>query len=245
MAKDNFSKQSSTYAKFRPTYPKEVFEYLNSISQQKNKVWDCATGNGQMAVVLAESFEEVLATDISENQLAHAPQMPNIEYLKCSAEETSFEGDSFDLITVAQAIHWFDFEKFYNEAKRVAKNNAVLFVIGYSTPRFEPKIDSIVQRFYKDITGPYWDAERKHIDTHYDSIPFPFEKIECPEFSMNYEWTIEMAEGYFNSWSAVQHFIKKNGYNPVNQLVEDLSAFWTDSEKVNFPLFTKVGRIKK
>lgn len=245
MAKDNFSKQSSTYAKFRPTYPKEVFEYLNSIIQQKNKVWDCATGNGQMAVVLAESFEKVIATDISENQLAHAPQMPNIEYLKCSAEETPFKGDSFDLITVAQAIHWFDFEKFYAEAKRVAKNDAVLFVIGYSTPRFEPKIDSNVQRFYKDITGPYWDAERKHIDAHYESIPFPFEKIECPVFSMNYEWTIEMAEGYFNSWSAVQHFIKKNGYNPVNQLVEDLSVVWNGSEKVNFPLFTKVGQIRK
>jgi ubiquinone/menaquinone biosynthesis C-methylase UbiE len=245
MAKDNFSKQASTYAKFRPFYPKEVFEYLFSLVENKKMAWDCATGNGQMATELAMKFEQVMATDISENQLAHAPQIRNIKYLYCPAEKTPFADDSFDLISVGQAIHWFDFEDFYAEARRVAKNNGFLFVIGYSTPRFETKIDKIIQAFYKNITGPYWDDERKYIDAHYETIPFPFERIACPVFSMNYEWTIEMAEGYFNSWSAVQHFMAKNAYNPVNQLIEDLKPIWDMTEKVHFPLFTKVGLIEK
>lgn len=243
MAKDNFSTQASTYAKFRPTYPKLVFEYLNSVVKNRNMVWDCATGNGQMARELAKDFEQVYATDISQKQLDNAFQAENIHYSIAKAEETHFADNTFDLITVAQAIHWFNFEKFYAEVNRVAKKDAILFVIGYSMPRFEGKIDEILQDFYWNVTGPYWDVERKHLDNKLESIPFPFEQIECPIFKNEYRWTLEMAEGYFNSWSAIQHYIKKNGENPVNQVINELREIWKSTVKVTFPLFTKVGII--
>lgn len=243
MAKDNFSNQASIYAQFRPTYPKEVFDYLNSVVKDKKSVWDCATGNGQMARELSKTFEKVYATDISQKQLDNAFQAENIVYSIAKAEETQFVDDMFDLITVAQAIHWFDFEKFYVEVNRVAKSGAVLFVIGYSMPHFEGKIDEILQDFYWNVTGPYWDAERKHLDNQYNSIPFPFEAIECPVFKNEYRWTLEMAEGYFNSWSSIQHYIKKNGVNPVNEVIDKLRAYWIGEQRVEFPLFAKVGRV--
>jgi len=243
MVKDNFSNQASIYAQFRPTYPKSVFDYLNTVVKHKKMAWDCATGNGQMARELSKSFEQIYATDISQKQLDNAFQAENIVYSIAKAEETHFADNTFDLITVAQAIHWFDFEKFYAEVNRVAKSGAVLFVIGYSMPRFEGKIDAILQDFYWNITGPYWDAERKHLDNRLESVPFPFEQIECPHFTNEYRWTLEMVEGYFNSWSSIQHYIKKNGVNPVNEVIEKLSSYWIDEERVEFPLFTKVGRI--
>ncbi len=243
MAKDNFSNQASVYAQFRPTYPQAVFDYLNSVVKGKKSVWDCATGNGQMARELAKTFDTIYATDISQKQLDNAFQAENIAYSIAKAEETHFADDTFDLITVAQAIHWFDFEKFYAEVNRVAKSGAVLFVIGYSMPRFEGKIDEILQDFYWNVTGPYWDAERKHLDNQYNSIPFPFEAIECPVFKNEYRWTLEMAEGYFNSWSSIQHYIKKNGVNPVNEVIDKLRAYWIGEQRVEFPLFAKVGRV--
>jgi ubiquinone/menaquinone biosynthesis C-methylase UbiE len=243
MIKDNFSIQARTYAQFRPTYPKEVFEYLDSIVNNKNIAWDCATGNGQMARELAKSFEKVYATDISQKQLDNAFYAKNIEYSIAKAEETTFAENTFDLITVAQSIHWFDFEKFYAEVNRIAKSGAILFVIGYSMPCFEGKIDEILQDFYWNITGPYWDAERKHLDNKLESIPFPFEQIECPVFKNEYRWKLEMIEGYLNSWSSIQHYIKKNGENPVGLVIEKLREFWKGEERVEFPLFTKVGRI--
>ena len=136
MTKDNFSTQASTYAKFRPTYPKEVFEYLNSVVKNKNTVWDCATGNDQMARELAKDFEQVYGTYISQQQLVNAFRADNIHYSIAKAEETLFVDNTFNLITVAQAVHWFNFDKFYAEVNRVAKNEAILFIIGYSMPRF-------------------------------------------------------------------------------------------------------------
>ncbi len=244
MPKDNFSNQASIYAQFRPRYPQAVFDYLNMVVKDKKSVWDCATGNGQMARELAKSFDMVYATDISQKQLDNAFQAQNIVYSVAKAEGTEFADDTFDLVTVAQAIHWFDFEKFYAEVNRVAKSGAILFVIGYSMPRFEGKIDEILQDFYWNITGPYWDAERKHLDNRLESVPFPFEKIECPIFENKYHWTLEMAEGYFNSWSSIQHYIKKNGKNPVGEVIEKLREYWQGEQRVEFPLFTKVARIK-
>ena len=243
MAKDNFSNQASVYAQFRPTYPQTVFDYLNTVVKNKKIAWDCATGNGQMARELVKNFQKVYATDISQKQLDNAFQADNIEYSIAKAEETLFDDNTFDLITVAQAIHWFDFDKFYAEVNRVAKSGAVLFVIGYSMPRFDGMIDEILQDFYWNITGPYWDAERKHLDNKLESIPFTLQQIECPTFKNEFRWTLEMAEGYFNSWSSVQHYINKNGENPVGELIEKLRKYWKGQQRVEFPLFTKVGRI--
>jgi ubiquinone/menaquinone biosynthesis C-methylase UbiE len=243
--KDNFSTHARQYAKFRPTYPDELFHFLISLITNKEAAWDCGTGNGQVAVKLSKHFKKVYATDISRRQIANARKKRNIVYKIEPAEETAFDADQFDLITVAQAIHWFDFEKFYAEVKRTLKANGVIAAIGYSLIGINPEIDRIIEKLYKEILHNYWDKERAYIDDLYRTIPFPFSEIKTPEFSSTFHWTFEELTGYLNTWSAVQHYIKENSTNPVELIKDDLSHAWGKSSKktVNFPILTRIGHI--
>jgi ubiquinone/menaquinone biosynthesis C-methylase UbiE len=165
MAKDLFSEQSKLYAQFRPTYPKELFDYILQFVEERKTAWDCATGNGQAATALAEYFEKVEASDISEAQISNAVKRENIEYHICSAETTPFRDNNFDLITVAQAYHWLNWKEFYIEAIRVGKPNAVVAIWTYNTLfSNDEKLNAIIRHFYLDITGLYWDKERKYVD---------------------------------------------------------------------------------
>lgn len=245
--KDLFSKQSDQYAKFRPTYPDALFEYLNQLPIQKNTAWDCGTGNGQIAISLASSFKEVYATDISLNQLNNAPECKNIYYSQQAAEKTNFEVNTFDLITVAQAIHWFDFDKFFQEVFRTAKPNAMIAVIGYGVLNITPEIDQIIYDFYAHRIGEYWDEERKYIDHQYQTIPFPFEERIAPKLNMCFEWTLNQFIGYLETWSAVKHYQNSNSTNPLSIIHIDLEKAWglEQYRKVTFPLFLRVGQINK
>jgi ubiquinone/menaquinone biosynthesis C-methylase UbiE len=244
MSKDNFSSQSDQYAKYRPGYPAAFFEYLNTILTGTQNAWDCGTGNGQVATLLAKMFDTVYATDISQSQLDNAAHADNIIYSVQPAEQTDFPDHHFDLVIVAQAIHWFDFEKFYAEVKRTCKENALLIVIGYGILHVSPEIDAVIGRFYKNVIGPYWDKERRYIDEQYQTIPFPFKEIQMPRFSNTYAWTMEHLIGYLNTWSAVKHFTKQNGTNPVDDLRKEIAAVWMQDEiEVSFPLLLRVGRV--
>ena len=224
--KDNFSTQSDQYAKYRPTYPPELFAYINELIPVKQTAWDCGTGNGQMAFELAKTFQFVFATDISAAQIQNAAQAPNIAYSVQPAESNNLASEMFDLITVAQAIHWFQFESFYAEVKRTAKQGALLCVLGYGKLKIDPKVDELIEHFYEHIIGPYWDPERRYIDEAYATIPFPFTEIKTPSFVNNLTWTFEQLMGYLNTWSAVKHFISQNGYNPVEALQKELALIW-------------------
>lgn len=242
--KDNFSSQSDMYAKYRPTYPSAFFSYLNTLVPVKQRAWDCGTGNGQVAFALAETFEKVFATDMSQAQIDHAAQANNINYSVQPAEHTNFEDNQFDLIIVAQAIHWFDFDKFYTEVKRTAKENALICVTGYGRIMISEAIDALITDFYTRVIGKYWDKERRYIDENYETIPFPFEEIEAPAFENKLSWTLEHLIGYLNTWSAVKHFIKQNGYNPIDALHEALMDHWEPGQirEVTFPLLLRIGR---
>lgn len=244
--KDNFSIQANQYAQFRPEYPAELYDFIKNRVEQTHKVWDCATGNGQAAKVLATIFDDVIATDISEKQLENAYKAPNITYLAGTAEETSFATNSFDLITVAQALHWFSFDKFYDEVKRVAKPNAYLATWMYALNTVNLEIDAIVRSLYKPILGDYWDAERHHIDEFYATIPFPFHNVETAMFNYSICWTIEHYLGYLNTWSSVQKYIKQHHKNPVSFIETDLRNAWgKNTVEVTFPIFLKMGRVEK
>lgn len=243
--KDNFSTQSDAYAKYRPTYPEEFFAYLNSIVLNKQRAWDCGTGNGQVAFELAKTFEEVYATDISQTQIDNALRTGNIVYSVQPAEKTNFADHFFDLVITAQAIHWFDFERFYNEVRRTAKNGALLCVVGYGRIRISEEIDSVIIAFYRDIIGKYWDTERKYIDENYQTIPFPFKEIKTPHFVNIHNWTLEHLIGYINTWSAVKHFIRENKYNPVDELESEIGKIWGEVQirKVQFPILLRIGEV--
>lgn len=242
--KDNFSKQSGLYARFRPGYPKQLFNFLLALVPDKKIAWDCGTGNGQVAVKLSKYFNEVYATDLSAVQIDNAVKEKNVFYSVGNAEETLFSENKFDLITVAQAIHWFEFEKFYNEVERTLKPGGIIAVMGYDIFRINEEINSMVDHFYKVITGPYWDKERMYIDDHYKNIPFLFKEIETPDFTMNYNWEFDQVIGFLNTWSAVQHYIRKKNENPVEKFSEQLKEVWGNVEKrkVSFPVFMRTSR---
>ena len=245
--KDNFSTQSDKYAKYRPSYPGSLFKYLLTLVPDNTHAWDCGTGNGQVAEQLAVYFDRVSATDISQQQIDNAVAMPNIFYSVRAAEKTEFSENTFALITVAKAIHWFNFDAFYKEARRTLRNEGILAVIGYGLLSISPDIDDIITEFYQNIIGPYWDKERKYIDENYQTIPFPFQEIQPPSFAINFEWTLDHLIGYLETWSAVKHYQKKNGQNPVAIIYPGLSKAWAGAETRtgSFPILLRIAKILK
>jgi len=242
--KDNFSTQAKAYAQYRPYYPPEMIAYIVSLVHDKDAALDVATGNGQVAAALSPYFKEVYGTDISAKQLQNAKTAPNVVYKEGSAEDTGFNNEQFNLVTVAQAIHWFKFDAFYAEVKRILKPDGLFAVMGYGLFSTNPETDVIINHFYKDIIGSYWDSERKYIDENYTTIPFPFKEIEAKKFTNNFTWTFEQLTGYLETWSAVQHYIKQKGSNPVDLIREELQSSWEKSDKqVMFPILLRIGKI--
>lgn len=242
--KDNFSTQASEYARFRPTYPDEVFAFILGLVSNKANAWDCGTGNGQVAVRLAEHFDQVVATDISRKQMDEAPQRENITYQLVAAEEAGFPANHFDLITVAQAVHWFDLERFYAIVNQVLKPDGVIALLGYTLLTIDEKIDPVIDQLYEGLLGPYWDPERRIVEDRYQTIAFPFQEIPTPEFHFTVAWTYDQLIGYFNTWSAAQHYQKDKGSNPVDLVGEELRSAWgaADKRSVQFPLIIRLGK---
>lgn len=243
--KNLFSTQASYYARYRPAYPAELYDFVLGHVRGRDLAWDCATGNGQVAVELAKRFRRVVATDISEQQLAQAIQRENVDYQISSVENSQQADYSFDLITVGQALHWFDLAAFYREVKRVAKPEGVLAVWGYGLMQIAPEIDTLVLHFYRNVVGPYWEFNRSYVDTAYATLPFPFREVVCPEFRMNKRWTLGELEGYLNSWSSIVTFNRERGFNPVSAFVEQLRPHWPEDEAlaVTFPIFMRLGYV--
>lgn len=243
--KDNFSNQASQYSQFRPHYPQELIDHVLSFVHNKNTALDVATGNGQVAIALSKLFHTVYATDISEKQLLQAPKVLNVIYKNQSAEATDFHNQQFDLITVAQAVHWFDFNVFYAEVNRILKPDGIIAIIGYGLLTTNPLSDKILLDFYHNIVGPFWDAERKYLDENYKTIPFPFEELETEAFSNVFKWGFDQLIGYLETWSAVEHYKAHRNQNPIDLIREALEASWEGSDqKVTFPMLLRVGKLK-
>lgn len=214
--KDYFSTQANDYSRYRPSYPENLYEYLKTLCPQHELAWDCATGNGQAAVGLAPYFDRVIATDGSQQQINQAIPGKNIQYKVATAEHSSLENKSVDLITVAQALHWFNLDLFYEEVRRVAKPTAIIAVWCYPLVEcFDKKFQTMLEEFYKTTLGPYWPPERIHCDTGYRDLAFPFSDVKTSEFFKEYTWTIEMFAGYLSTWSAVQRYKQENNKDPV------------------------------
>lgn len=244
--KDNFSAQPGMYARYRPVYPPELFAFLMSLVKNKELAWDVGTGNGQVAVQLSRHFKKVLATDISPQQISKAPVRENIIYKVERAEITTFSNDFFDLVTVAQAVHWFEFEPFYTEVIRTSKRGGIIAIMGYGLMKSGSSVDEILHHFYTGIIGQYWDEERKYIDENYETIPFPFDEIPAPEFTIRCEWTLADLLGYLETWSAVQHYKTAQLTDPVKIIETELQKVWSADEvkHIEFPVLLKVAAVK-
>ncbi|MGV6943740.1 class I SAM-dependent methyltransferase [Sphingobacterium kyonggiense] len=243
---DNFSKQASIYAQFRPSYPHELYDYLSNLTTAHDLAWDCGTGNGQSAIHLADFYDSVYASDPSQAQIQNAFAHDRVTYHIEKAESSTLKDRSVDLITIAQAIHWFDFDKFYQEAKRVIKKDGIIATWAYGIPSIERTIDPLIKHFHDKIVGPYWPIETKSIDQEYTTIPFPFREIEPPEFYIRKRFKLEDLLGHLRSWSATQLFIEKEGYNPIDNLQMELEKLWGDlnqPKNCSWRLYLRVGKL--
>src|SRR5262245_45040835 len=199
--KDHFSKQAAGYAQFRPRYPQDLFEYLGSIAPSRQLAWDCGTGNGQAAVGLASVFDRVIATDASEKQIANAQSHESIDYRVAPAEDSGIGSETIDLIMVAQALHWFDLDRFYFEAQRVLRPDGILAASAYNLLHIEKAIDEVVNRYYHEVVGPFWPPERKLVE-QFTKLSFPFRQIDAPKFEMAAHWNLDHLSGYLRTWSS-------------------------------------------
>lgn len=243
---DHFSELAAKYAGFRPHYPATLFDYLTTLVPADGVVWECACGSGQATLDLAARFRHIVATDGSPEQIAAAPAHPRVEYRVATAEDCGLEDASVHLVAVAQAIHWFNLEKFYAEARRVLRPGGVIAAWAYGINHVEgQEVDSLVQKYYSETVGPYWPPERVIVEAGYSTIPFPFAELLGRQLAIEVDWTLEQLLGYFSSWSATNRYIKANGINPLEPLSAALRPLWGDAgrvRRVRWPLALRVGR---
>ncbi len=246
--KDHFSGHAAAYAASRPGYPRELFEYLARLPARRALAWDVGAGNGQAAVGLAERFERVIATDASPQQLAQAQPHPRVEYRMAAAESSGLPDGAVDLVTIAQALHWFDFDRFHAEARRVLAPGGAVAAWTYNLARVSPEVDEVVDRLARSLVGPYWPPERRWVDEEYRTIPFPWDEIETPLFQHEEHWDLERLLRYVRTWSAIQRYCKETGQDPIAALHEELAAAWGppgEVRTITWPIFLRAGRPAK
>lgn len=237
--KDYFSVDPDAYQQYRPGYPDALFLYLAKITPDLQCAWDCATGSGQSAVSLSAYFKQVIATDASASQVSSAVQVPGVMYRVASAERSLIESTSVDLITVAQALHWFNLQAFTAEVERVLKPGGVLAVWTYNLLQVNAELDSLVRYLYYEVLGAYWPPERKRVEKGYVGVSSPFERIGAPHFNMSADWALPQLFGYLQTWSALKQYQKIHSHNPLEELAQRLVEAWgepADTLRINWPL---------
>ena len=241
-----FGGHAKLYAEARPIYPQEIYTYIASLCAKTDAVWDCATGTGQAALPLAEIFTKVYATDINEKQIAVAESRKNISYSVASAENTGFADESFDLVTVAQALHWFDYENFWLEIERVLKPSGVFVAWGYDWTKINFDIDFKIEKNLFDLLTDYWNPKARILWGGYkpEKVSFPYELIETPSFTIDLHWNLDQLFQYFLSWSSTQVYIKDNGTDLIENAKQEVQNVWGNPEKtklIQWPIHMLVG----
>ena len=243
--KDNFSKHSDIYLKYRPHYPVGLFSYLSSLTAQHDLAWDCGTGNGQAAIALTGFYDIVVATDPSGQQINNAIPHHKVCYKVEKAEHSSIPSHTADLLTIANALHWFDFDLFYKEANRVLKPGGIIAAWCYEVPTISPAINPILRHYHDHTLNNYWQPENRLVEKGYATLTFPYDIIDAPIFYCEKDMCLDDLIGYLNTWSATQRHIAATGTNPTNELKVMLEKVWGDAKtikNVSWRLFLKVGR---
>jgi ubiquinone/menaquinone biosynthesis C-methylase UbiE len=215
--RDHFSRVADAYAEFRPTQPDALVGWLVTLSPRRALAWDCATGSGQAARAVAEHFARVIATDASASQLVHAAPHARVEYRVAPAEESGLDAGTVDLVTVAQALHWFDLDAFYREVRRVLAPGGVLVAWSYMSPHVvdDAALDTLLHACMHQTLGAYWPRERQYVEDGYRTIPFPFDEVTAPPFDLVVQWTLDQLAGYMRTWSATTRYVDARGGDPI------------------------------
>ncbi len=243
---DHFSEVAAAYAAFRPRYPDALFDFLAREAPARDAAWDVGTGSGQAAVGLAQHFTHVTATDASGDQIEHATPHPRVSYRVAPAEASGLNEKSVDLVTAAQAVHWFDRDRFWNEVRRVLRPGGVIAVWTYRLFEIAPDIDAVARRFYTDVVGPFWPPERRLTEQRYKTIDFPFAEFAAPNFVIEQQVTLHDVAGYLRTWSATRAYVKHHGKDPVDELMVELAPAWGTpqlSRLARWPITMRIGRV--
>lgn len=243
----DFSRVARSYATSRPGYPDELFAWLASQARRRELAWDTATGSGQAALGLAQHFDRVIATDVSAEQIRHARAHPRVEYRVAGAEASGLAAASVDLVVAAAAIHWFDLDRFYREARRVARPGGVLAAWTYHVAHVEPPFDQVLGPFYRDLVAPYFAPGARLVDDRYRAIVLPGTALEAPAFTVTVRWTAAAILDFVRSWSGVQSYVEATGKDPVAGLAPALERLCGAPEAVHelrWPLYLRASRLE-
>jgi SAM-dependent methyltransferase len=241
--RDHFAFAAQSYASYRPHYPDSLFAWLAANTRQTERAWDCGTGSGQAAVALAQHYDEVVASDPSMAQLSSAERHAAVAYVAMPAERVALSDQSIDLVTVAQALHWFDLSFFFAETDRVLRPGGALAVWSYGLLTIDAEIDAVLGHLYRDTLGSYWPAERAMVDQGYAGITLPYPEIHTPDVAMDATWTREQLVGYLATWSAVGRYRRAVGADPLPDTRRRLEALWPAEEarRIRWPLVLRVA----
>lgn len=241
---DRFAFAAGDYASYRPHYPDAMFDWFRQRLPNASWVWDCGTGSGQAAGALASRFPHVVASDPSLNQLAHAERADCLSYVAMTAEMCALADSSIDLVTVAQALHWFDRDAFFDEVKRVLAPGGLIAVWSYGLGSIDPAVDEVLDHFHNVTVGPYWSPARRLVESGYAGIEFPFDEEQGPDIPMQASWTLGQLGGYLSTWSAVGRYRAVTGHDPMPGVMKALSERWGAPDlvrRITWPLRLRVG----
>lgn len=228
---DHFSTRAAAYAAYRPRYPAALFDYAAALASDRDLAWDCATGSGQAALGLVRHFTRVVATDASAAQLAHAVRHERVDYCVALAEASALAAGRVRLVTVSQALHWLDAPAFFAEARRVLAPGGALAVWCYGDPALrEPALDGALGRI-QDAVNSYWPPGRRALHEGYRSLPFPFDEVAAPSFTLEQHWTLRELTGYMRTWSATMRYAAAQGRDPVEEFGGELTAAWGEPSR--------------
>lgn len=241
---DHFSDLSEKYKIGRIEYPDQLYAYLFSACEGNGCAWDSATGSGQAARDLAIYFDQVIATDISAPLLSEADAAKNVAFRVAPAEDSGLASGSVDLVTVAQAIHWFDLDRFWQEVRRVLKPGGIFAYWGYVWPQVNDSVDGALEQ-YRELIAEYWPDRSQYVHAYYAEINAPFERLRAPEFEVVRQWKVGDYLAHLASWSGTRYFCEKFGDAPLEPLRADLIACWGDDlhREVRWPLVFKAYRV--
>lgn len=244
---DHFSRLARAYADYRPTYPVALAEFLAANAPGRDAAWDCGTGSGQAAGILAGHFGRVFATDASADQIANAAAVTGVSFSVASASDSGLADHSCDVVTVAQAAHWFDLPAFYTEVRRVVRPGGLIALWCYVAIETDsPLVDDCIHEFQYGRVEPYWPAGRELVEARYETLDFPFKRVAAPPFEMTAEWTRDGLLGYISSWSAVARCRQQEGEDPLPALAAELTEVWPDAteiREIRWPIYMLLGRV--